>query len=358
MTKRIFTALSKKIENFKWIIGYSSLPNTIDLYLTDDCNLNCSYCPRTEKFGFQNENRENRHMDTDKLFALMDQLTTFRPTIRFLGGEPFLHPDWESVIKQALTKELPHIFITNGTLINKHAERIVQSGLTDIGISLDGYESSHSLGRGKNITEIVIKGIDVLNYVKQQYNSVFPNIHIFTTINENNYHRIVDFAHFLKNRNISLYRLQHLIWFTAKHIERSMEKINKCLPDAKFLGSEPGFVHEKAPNIDCDVLAEQIRILKETDFPFDIVFCPDLTIEKLKSYHSPDYQFNPNHPCRVLENCSYIDSRGRVYPCLTLDMGNTFEKPFISVWNGRRSRKFRALIRRENRLPVCVRCPS
>ena len=45
-------------------------------------------------------------------------------------------------------------------------------------------------------------------------------------------------------------------------------------------------------------------------------------------------------------------------PCLTLDMGNVLEEGFAEVWNGSRFRAFRRLIRREQRLPLCHRCPD
>jgi radical SAM protein with 4Fe4S-binding SPASM domain len=59
-----------------------------------------------------------------------------------------------------------------------------------------------------------------------------------------------------------------------------------------------------------------------------------------------------------MESYAFVDPRGRLYPCLTLDMGNVFEAPFLDVWNGPRFRAFRRLIRREKRLPLCHRCPD
>jgi radical SAM protein with 4Fe4S-binding SPASM domain len=59
-----------------------------------------------------------------------------------------------------------------------------------------------------------------------------------------------------------------------------------------------------------------------------------------------------------MESYAFVDPHGRLYPCLTLDMGNVFEAPFLDVWNGPRFRAFRRLIRREKRLPLCHRCPD
>jgi radical SAM protein with 4Fe4S-binding SPASM domain len=59
-----------------------------------------------------------------------------------------------------------------------------------------------------------------------------------------------------------------------------------------------------------------------------------------------------------MESYAFVDPRGRMYPCLTLDMGNVFESSFEEVWNGPRFRAFRRLIRQNRRLPICHRCPD
>ncbi len=63
-------------------------------------------------------------------------------------------------------------------------------------------------------------------------------------------------------------------------------------------------------------------------------------------------------PCRITEGYAFVDPRGRVHPCPSLDMGNAFVEPFSRVWNNRRYRAFRRLVRRHGRLPFCQRCPD
>lgn len=55
-----------------------------------------------------------------------------------------------------------------------------------------------------------------------------------------------------------------------------------------------------------------------------------------------------------MESYAFVDPRGRLYPCMTLDMGSVFGEPFLAVWNGPRFRAFR----REKRFPLCHRCPA
>ena len=78
----------------------------------------------------------------------------------------------------------------------------------------------------------------------------------------------------------------------------------------------------------------------------------------VRYYGEAEYTRHDKITCTTMENYAFVDPRGRLYPCLTLDMGNVFESSFLEVWNGARFRAFRRLIRREKRLPLCHRCPD
>lgn len=349
-----------KIDHWEWLRGYASLPHHIDLVLTDDCNLNCSYCPRLLMQRDNVGGVETVYMETGRVLNLLDEFSFFQPQpkLRLFGGEPFLHPEWDVIVQYALEKGLLCSCVTNGTLISSQAERILKSGIGAVGISLDGHEASLSKERGKNTFESAIEGLDELNRLKKRHNKKYPVIQVYTTVHARNVNHLVDFAYFLQGRNISLYRIQQLIWVSSKQLERSLSIIENYLGDGKFFGPEAGFIRSTAPNIDCEVLSRQIKELKELEFPFPVIFHPDVSIDELMTYHAYDYKRDFPTRCRTIENCSYIDPKGRLYPCLTVDMGNTFEKPFRSLWNGPLFRKFRRMIRREGRLPVCIRCPA
>ncbi len=113
------------------------------------------------------------------------------------------------------------------------------------------------------------------------------------------------------------------------------------------------------PNVDVGVLEQQLRQLETTTYPFRLAFHPPLPVpEMMEFYRDPEFRRHTARPCTLISSYAFVDPRGRLYPCLTLDMGNVFEQPFEDVWNGRRFRTFRRLLRREERLPLCERCPA
>jgi radical SAM protein with 4Fe4S-binding SPASM domain len=101
------------IKNLKIIGSEKKLsPLHIQIEITDNCNLNCSYCYRNSKFCSSHSNE----MDFDKF---KDCINKFKKTnlleIGITGGEPTLNKDFIKIMKYAL-KELENVeLITNGT---------------------------------------------------------------------------------------------------------------------------------------------------------------------------------------------------------------------------------------------------
>jgi MoaA/NifB/PqqE/SkfB family radical SAM enzyme len=126
-----------------------------------------------------------------------------------------------------------------------------------------------------------------------------------------------------------------------------------------FRREETTYARSSAYGFDLDVLGEQLRILRTEEFGFRVEEHPFVHPRETASYFRDlDYTRSIDRSCRTIESRAYVDPRGRLYPCLTIDMGNVFDRPFLEVWNGERFRSFRRLIRRRGRLALCHRCPD
>ena len=112
------------------------------LELTDKCNLKCLHCGSRCDGG-------NRHfLDTDLIQkSLIDISRDFSKNhymICLTGGEPLLHPDFDSIVERINALNIPWGMTTNGTLIDKKmAEKLKLLNMASISISLDGLEESH-----------------------------------------------------------------------------------------------------------------------------------------------------------------------------------------------------------------------
>ncbi|MBE6268021.1 MAG: radical SAM protein [Bacteroidales bacterium] len=104
------------------------------LEITNICNLNCLFCPKTD--------REKAYLTIEEFNTLTDKL---RGEINFLYfhlmGEPLLHPRLTDFIAIAREKGFVPIITTNGTLLSK-AHNLTETGLHKIQISLHSQEGN------------------------------------------------------------------------------------------------------------------------------------------------------------------------------------------------------------------------
>ncbi len=114
--------------------------------ITRNCNLECVHCRAAATKG-----PYTGELDTKTGFDLLDQIAELgEPIVILTGGEPLLRRDIFEIAKYGTKKNLRMVMAPNGTLITeKIAERLVDSGIKRISISLDGAsKDSHDKFRG------------------------------------------------------------------------------------------------------------------------------------------------------------------------------------------------------------------
>lgn len=121
------------------------------LEITNRCNLNCVFCPKTTRKAHQ--------LTLEEFHALTDKL---KGEIKFLYfhlmGEPFLHPLLPQFITLAREKGFIPILTTNGTLLSK-AQPVIDAKAHKVQISLQAHE-----GNAKDNPEAYIA--EVMNFSK------------------------------------------------------------------------------------------------------------------------------------------------------------------------------------------------
>ena len=346
----------RMLSRLRRLAGYAPLPWGIDLLLTDACNLRCSYCPITTDMVTR---RPSAMMETSKAIRFLDSVKSFRPMIRVFGGEPFLHPEWPRIFAAAVGNGLPITVVTNATRLVGRAEELVKSGLLAVGISIDPPEANDAY-RGAGTFATCKQIVDEIDRAKEKLGSTTPLVEIYSTVYEGTYAKLTSWAEELRHWKIDTLRLQHQIWLRTAQRPESERLIRNAVGDSTFFRSDVDtYCSDAMPNVDPAVLERELRQLQETTYPYRLEFHPPLPIDEMMDYYrNPDFKRQTARSCTLISNYAFVDPRGRLYPCITLDMGNVFEEPFERVWNGRKFRACRRLLRREQRLPLCERCPA
>jgi len=131
--------------------------------VTDRCDLRCRYC-MPEKTSFS---QKKDMLDLNQLKRLADVLIKVGiKKIRITGGEPFVRKDIISFLeylfyykKKQLLNEIT--LTTNGTLLEKYAEKLKHNGIERLNVSIDSLipEKYSFITNGGKIDN-VLKGID------------------------------------------------------------------------------------------------------------------------------------------------------------------------------------------------------
>ncbi len=111
---------------------------------TPRCNLQCVHC-------YSAAASAGPELTTDQAKRLLSQLADYGcPAVLFSGGEPMLRDDLFNLLEFAATLKLRTVLSTNGTLINQQAaEKLKTSGVSYVGVSLDGPMIEHDRFRGR-----------------------------------------------------------------------------------------------------------------------------------------------------------------------------------------------------------------
>lgn len=101
--------------------------------ITNICNMNCSFC--------HGHSRAPRRMTREEFAKILCALKGYTEYIYYhLMGEPLTHPELPQFMKMARDSGYKSIITTNGTLLSRRGEELLDSGLHKINISLHSFE--------------------------------------------------------------------------------------------------------------------------------------------------------------------------------------------------------------------------
>ena len=108
--------------------------NKVYVEITNICNMNCSFC--------HGHRRPPRQMSKEEFSFILDKLTGHTQYIYYhLMGEPLIHPQLPAFIKLAGKRGYKSIITTNGTLLHKRQEELLNAGVHKVNLSLHSFEN-------------------------------------------------------------------------------------------------------------------------------------------------------------------------------------------------------------------------
>ena len=123
-----FLRKTRVLSNLVANVAYAKIlkkrrPIFLGLYITNTCNLRCSYCFHNVEDRYDDKSRPDPK--TLEIFRQVDEMYDLGTRwIFLLGGEPIVHKDIGNIVKYITDKGiLLHIF-TNGIMVPKRFDQI------------------------------------------------------------------------------------------------------------------------------------------------------------------------------------------------------------------------------------------
>jgi len=119
----------------------ASKPRTMLLLVNRGCNLRCSFCDLWDR-----PDRVSR----DKLRPILEDAVFIGTKVLVItGGEPLMHKELFGIVADARALGLTVNITTNGTLVERRWQELVDSKVDSLSFSLDGLSTTHDRIRGK-----------------------------------------------------------------------------------------------------------------------------------------------------------------------------------------------------------------
>lgn len=265
-----------------------SYPISVELTLTNKCNLKCIYCSDQD---LRQRQGEDNYLDLgvlDRLFGDLEKGGT-KGVVLEGGGEPTLHPDFEKIVCSAKKHNLGIGLITNGTVCIKED---VLHNFEWVRVSLDASNADEYLHLKKvDCFERVIANI-------AHYAKYCKTVGVGYVVTNNNMFNIETLIMRLRELGVAYVQLRPVV---------DMPELLPKEGDLKYLE----FYRGSNFNVIVDGMSENMEV------------------------------GNDNLPCYASSITSVISGDGSVYLCGRLNIynwipaiGNIKEQSFYEIWSG------------------------
>jgi len=340
-------------------------PSLVVFQLLEQCNLRCSMCYEWGENGSYHQHQAPAILDLQLVLQTVDDCLPSKPRFEFFGGEPLLYPNIWQVIKRIRDSGCELAFSTNGTLLEKYAQQLIDNAPTRLWISLDGPEAINDQQRGRGVFKRALRGLSALSALKKTTGSRYPEIGITYVVTPANVEMVEAF--FLTH--IDLDMLSCVSIECQSYITREQSDTYAVLLNENF-----GIPHTPCANayvrdpavfagIDIDSLTQQMQRVAEACAQRGIVFHSQpntLVADNIQHYFSANWSLMRDYKnrCAMPWLAAEISARGEVSTCHSfydLPIGNIYEQSLLTIWRGERLKQLREHLRKEL-FPVCTAC--
>lgn len=343
--------------------GYSSPPLSLFFILNSRCNLKCQMCDVGQNYhesmfykNLVGHNGDSRgDFPVDRFETLMEEVRPFRPFISITSTEPLLYKPIGRAIAAAKANGMSTNLTTNGVLLAQRAEELVDAGLRQVTVSIDGPPDVHDIVRGVPGTfDRALGGLLRIAELRKQRGSPFPLLCVNTVVTNVNAGHLARLMELLPLEEITQVSLALMTFCHQELADNHNAVWGQKYPASRTCvegGCDPR-------QIDVSTLSGELRQVQKRYGSKVHLFFNNTETFLERYFHRPD-EFMDWRPCLFPWFAAQITASGDligVTRCYPVKFGNIMDRPFHEAWNGPQMREFRKDLRRHRRFPACTRC--
>jgi len=314
--KPVLFALARRSDSFLSMLTFR--PTSSQIIITDNCNSRCITCS-------QWKNKSTNELTTEEIYDTLAQLRELGVIqVYFSGGEPLLRHDLSRLVERAAKLRFQSISIlTNGLLLTENrARKLLESGLTAVGISIDGLRETHDYVRGVTGSfDKATSALEILSRLKEQ-RYPYLKVSITTTLTQCTLNQVVPMTSLASTYQKSA-RFRISLFQTAPYFFQGVDASSLKIEDQKEL----------------DEVVQQLHNIKAKNPRVFVWNQTHQSLEYIRKYFTDSKR--ADIPC-VMGYCSiYVGAHGEVYHgCYALKpIGSVREKKLANIVNSAEYRK-------------------
>lgn len=331
--------------------------------LTYQCQLKCKMCGQVNTPEDAPNSRDNwTQIPLDVITSRINEMEILPETMYLFGGEPLIYKDIFKLSKFLNEKKIKFSYSTNGLLLKKYTDNILENPPNMISVSMDGYTSElHDEIRGlKGSWTKAMEGMK--NIVEKRGDSKFPEIKIHFTITPENYNTMEEYYNFFINEIPQIDEIKfHMPRFATEKM--GIEYVNAMQENFKvnclsYLGnfSDEVFVNDCKTKIDTDELHKQItNLLKKPKVAY---LGPTDKDEIELFFQKPEYYPKDKRVC-ICKHSIAIQPNGDFANCgdyPDLSFGNIRDTKISDAFESVTAKKWREYLNKNGNPGVLSKC--
>jgi len=343
-----------------------AVPRLTRLYLgiNSACGLACKMCD----FGIGNREaslykalrpgEEKTVLDADLVIRRCREARPDLEAVHFIGTEPLFHRDIARMVREIKAAGIRVIVTTNGLRLDRMLVPVLEAGVDELWISIDGPPAAHDDIRGHDglfaiIAAALRANAPAITAAKQRG----FRLCVSCAISPLNHHLLADLVRATAELPFDLYWLTHLNYITPE----TAAAHNLRHPAYRIAASTVTIPEMATDRVDPFVLYRSLREAEQAAQALGRSFesVPALDwLGVVEHYHRPERPVGKAW-CHAPSTCLEVASDGSVTVmsrCYQLSLGNIHQQTLQEIFAAGPLRDFRALLAKEGLQPPCLRC--